>query len=131
MSSLRLWILMLAVTAFGAGIGVGWLAGSRVEQRAGRARAAGPFTGFQHEFERTFQVSPERAKLLAELLECYQREIAEQEQAQLDRSRADLEGQLAKTALTYRRLIRDSVLSPEQRPEYDRLAAGVEWKATN
>lgn len=135
MSNLRLWIVLLACTAFGAGLGVGWFAAGRSGHQSGSALVNGggarPFAGYQAEFERTFRISPERSRLLAELLACYQRDIQALEQAQLDKGRAELEGELARTALTYRRLIRDSVLSPEQRPEYDRLADGVEWKATN
>ncbi|HTF90503.1 MAG TPA: hypothetical protein VK843_18950 [Planctomycetota bacterium] len=131
MSNLKLWILLLAFSAFGAGIGVGWFVSNRIEARAERDRNMGPFEGFQREFARTFKVSDERKRLLGELLANYQREIEAKEQAQLERGRVDLERELQTLGLNYRELIRNSVLPPDQRSEYDRLAAGLDWKMSN
>ena len=131
MANLRLWIVLLAVAAFGAGLGVGWFASSRVQARSDHNQKGGPFEGFQREFVRTFKVSGEREHLLDELLANYQSEIDGLEQAQLERGRGELEKDLEKLALTYRELIRNSVLPPDQRSEYDRLAAGLDWKANN
>ena len=131
MASLRLWIFLLAFSAFGAGLGVGWYASSRLQARAERNRTAGPFDGFESQFVRTFKVSAEREHLLGELLTCYQREIGELEQAQLDSGRGELDTKLEQLALTYRERIRNSVLPPDQRSEFDRLAAGLDWKANN
>jgi len=126
MGSLRLWILLLAVAAFGAGLGVGWFASSRVQP--GAEQSSGPFDGFQREFVRTFKLSPERARLFGELLANYQRDINDLEQAQLEAGRTELERKLETVALTYRERIRNSVLPPDQRAEYDRLSAGIDWK---
>lgn len=131
MTNLRLWIFLLACSAFGAGLGVGWYTSNRVQARLEQNRNAGPFEGFQREFVRTFKVSVERERLLGELLANYQCEIDGLEQAQLERGRADLEKNLEGLALNYRERIRNSVLPPDQRPEYDRLAAGLDWKANN
>src|SRR5689334_11283983 len=102
MSNLRLWILLLACTAFGAGLGVGWFAADRTRVEVGPE--SGPFEGFQREFARTFKISKAREHLLAELLASYQREIDGLEQAQLESGRADLEKQLVKLGLTYQEL---------------------------
>lgn len=131
MTNLRLWILLLALTAFGAGVGLGWAASNRTHAAAERARNPGPFDGFQRQFETVFRPSEERSRLLGELLANYQREIEVLEQAQLESARAALERELEKLALTYRDRIRNSVLPPDQRAEYDRLALGVDWKANN
>jgi hypothetical protein len=79
----------------------------------------------------TFKISPEREHLLRELLAAYQREIDGLEQAQLDSGRVELERNLVKLGLTYQDRIRNSVLPPDQRTEYDRLAFGLDWKANN
>lgn len=131
MQNLRLWILVLACSAFGAGLGVGWYSSGRVHARSERDQASGPFDAFRREFVATFKPSPERARLLAELLAHYQREIDGLEQVQLERGRGELERELEKLALTYRERIRNSVLPVDQRAEYDRLAAGLDWKASN
>jgi hypothetical protein len=126
--NLRLWIVLLALSAFGAGIGVGWFGSSRNQAELEHNRSSGPFEAYRREFVATFKPSPERARLLGELLAHYQREIEVQEQVQLDRGREELERELGKLALTYRERIRNSVLPPDQRGEYDRLAAGMDWK---
>ena len=131
MQNLRFWILLLACSAFGAGLGVGWFAASRVHARETLAADAGPFAGFEAQFARTFKISKERERLLGELLTCYKREIDEKEQDQLEKGRTELDRELEKLSLTYRERIRNSVLLPEQRTEYDRLAAGMDWKANN
>jgi hypothetical protein len=131
MSNLRLWILLLSCTAFGAGLGVGWFASNRIRSNAEVGAESGPFAGFQREFARTFKISKERERLLGELLESYQREMDGLEEAQLENGRADLEKQLIKLGLTYQELIRNSVLPPDQRSEYDRLAFGLDWKSSN
>jgi len=129
MNNLRLWIVLLACSAFGAGLGIGWFASSKIQARD--QRESGPFENFQRRFGRTFKLTAERERLLGELLANYQRDIEGLEKAQLDSGRADLEKQLVKLGLTYQDLIRNSVLPPDQRSEYDRLAFGLEWKATN
>src|SRR5689334_8048075 len=129
MNNLRLWIVLLACSAFGAGRGIGWFAAGKVHARV--ERESGPFEDFQRRFAGTFQLSAERERLLGELLANYQRDIDGLEKAQLETGRADLEKQLVKLGLTYQDLIRNSVLPPDQRSEYDRLAFGTEWKRTN
>jgi len=123
-NSLRLWIAILAATAFGVGLASGVLL-------AGRMRPAtaenGPFEHFQRRFAQTFELSPERDRLLGELLANYKREIESLQQEHLARSMSDLEGDLSELGLTYRERIRNSVLPAERRPEYDRLAAGSDW----
>ena len=129
MENLRLWIAVLACAAFGAGMGVGWYGSTRVQAEQERGRAFGPFDAFRQQFEATFKPSAERQRLLKELLAHYQKEIDALEQEQLDRGRPELERKLEKLALTYQERIRNSVLPPDQRAEYDRLAAAMDWKA--
>lgn len=129
MDNLKLWIAVLALSAFGAGVGVGWYGSNRVQAGLERERASGPFDAFRREFIATFKPSPERARLLGELLAHYQSEIEGLERLQLERGRGERERELEKLALTYRERIRNSVLPPDQRADYDRLAAGMDWKA--
>lgn len=129
MENLRLWIAVLACAAFGAGMGVGWYGSTQVQAEQEQGRASGPFDAYRQQFEASFKPSAERTRLLGELLAHYQKEIEALEREQLDRGRAELGRKLEKLALTYQERIRNSVLPPDQRADYDRLAAGMDWKA--
>src|SRR5690349_9145920 len=109
MTSVRAWIVLLFLAAFGAGFGVGWLASSRTQTAADN----GPFEGFRREFVRTFHVSPERSQLLRDLLANYQHEIDALEREQLEAGRPELEKSLAALAVKYRDRIRNNVLPPD------------------
>jgi hypothetical protein len=123
-NNLRLWIAILALSAFGAGLAAGILVGPRLRPSTAEA---GPFEHYQRRFAERFELSPERERLLAELLANYHREIQSLQEERLARSMSELEPELSELGLTYRERIRNSVLPPDRRPEYDRLAAGSDW----
>lgn len=123
MTSLRLWILVLAVTAFAAGLGAGVLAGeARAARRAPAARLGAPGADYMALLDEAFHLSPERADLCAQLLERYAEEVEEIRQRALSQSIASVEGELARVGLRYRDAIRNHVLPPDQRPRFDELA---------
>ena len=124
MTSLRLWILVLAGTCFAAGLGAGVLMGS--SRAAGRAPAQGsadPSAEYRRLFEATFQLSPRRRELAGELLRRYDEEVEEIRQRALAASIAEVEDELARVGLRYRDAIRNHVLPPQERERFDRLVA--------
>ncbi|HPF13710.1 MAG: hypothetical protein H6829_06575 [Planctomycetes bacterium] len=115
----RVWILVLAGSSFLAGMAV-----SSLWQGGGHSDEA-PYEAFADRFERQFQLSPERSRFLRELL--YFHHIAVQRIEDRHRSALDtsLGQELDAEAQRFRALIRDNVLSPDQRESYDRLLAGT------
>jgi len=123
-TSLRLWILLLAVTCFAAGLGAGVMAGeARAARRAPATRLGAPGADYLALLEESFQLSPERADLCAQLLQRYAEEVEEIRQRALSQSIASVEGELARVGLRYRDAIRDHVLPPAERQRFDELAA--------
>jgi len=123
--SLRLWIGILALACFGAGTGFGFQLSLRMHPRQ---FAGGPFEDYQREFSERFRLSPERTRLLGQLLANYAAEIENLKQARLERSMSAMEGDLQSLGREYHDLIRNHVLPPGQRPDFDQLAA---WSPVN
>jgi len=122
--SLRLWILVLAGTAFAAGLGAGVLVGeARAARQAPPSGPAEPSAVYRRLLEATFELSPRRRELCAELLARYDEEVEEIRQRALSQSIASLQGELARVGLRYRDAIRDHVLPPGERARFDELAA--------
>jgi hypothetical protein len=123
-SSVRLWILLLAGTCFAAGLGAGVLVGeSRAAQGGPRAGPGDHSADYRALFEGTFELSPQRRELVAELLRRYDEEVEEIRQRALARSIAEVEDELARVGLRYRDAIRNHVLPPPERERFDRLVA--------
>jgi hypothetical protein len=118
-NGLRAWIVLLALTAFGAGTGAGVLLSMRLHPRP---VDSGPFEDYQRRFAAEFGLSAERTRLLGELLATYSAAIEALEQRQLARGMSELEDELEELGREYHVLIRDHVLLPDQRPEFDRRA---------
>lgn len=125
MSSPRLWVLILFAVAFLAGGGAGFVLAERAR---GEVATPTPFGEFERAFVQEFELDPERQRLLAGLLDHYNREA----QAVGDRYAADfraskegagMELELQSAGLEYRGLIRDQLLPDDQRPKFDRLMA--------
>ena len=120
MNSPRLWILILVGVAFLAGAGTGFVLAERSRQET---LPTTPFAGFERAFVQEFRLDPERQRLLAGLLDHYNRET----RAIQDRYAAEyhnlMEDELRLAGLEYRGLIRDQLLPEEQRPKFDRLMA--------
>jgi len=119
-NGLRAWIVLLALTAFGAGTGAGVLLSMRLHPRQVES---GPFEDYQRRFTDQFDLSAERSRLLGEVLTAYAAAIEDLEQRQLARGMSDLEDEIEALGREYHTLIRDHVLPPDRRPEFDRLAA--------
>lgn len=121
MNNVRLWIVILAATCFLAGFSAG-LATSRPP--AAPDRSDEPFHDYRTAFVRQFALDAERERLFAELLRNYQRDLDASRERVLAASRSELEPELAELGLQYRRLIRDHVLPPARRAEFDALTSG-------
>jgi uncharacterized membrane-anchored protein YhcB (DUF1043 family) len=123
-NSLRLWAAILAIVAFLAGGGAGWLIA------AGRNRPApsrGPFSDYEQKLVETFRLSDERAALLRAVLASYQKDIAEIKDRHMADVTSGMEAELSEKGRYYRDLIHDKVLPENKRSEFDALAVGIPW----
>lgn len=119
MNSLRLWIGVLALVAFGAGVATGLLASVRLNPRQVRP---GAFADYQALLEQTFDLSPERAQALSQVMGLYARDIESVRERYLAKAGSEMEKELVQVGLRYRDQIRNHVLPSDQRDRFDRLA---------
>ena len=119
MKNLRLWTLLLALVSFGSGLAAGLLVSGRLRPAP---PGGAPFEDYHRRFVTSFELSPERSRLLAELLRNYDRELEEVRQRAVASSLSDMEPDLRRLGLRYRGLIRDHVLPAGRREEFDQLA---------
>ncbi len=122
MNSLRLWIVLLALMCFTAGLASGMMLSSR--------NAPSPRWGLLADYETLlvdrFQLSPERARCLRALLEGYERDIERVVSSQrLNEYIAAHGEEVSSKSQEYERLIREKVLPPSRREEFVRLCATV------
>ncbi len=123
MNGVRLWIGLLALVCFLAGISSGFvLAGAARET----PRSGEPFEEFRTQFAQRFELDAPRIRLFGDLLRNYQREIEDARTAMLRSRQTELDERLGQIAGAYRDHIRNHVLPPERRAEFDRLAD--EWQ---
>ena len=115
---MRLWIGILVLTSFLAGGAGGVLMGLELSPPA---PVPGAFSDFEQMMVEEVELSDERARGLRVVLDQYQRRI-EQIQA---RNAAALEPELAKLGLTFRGVVRDTVLPADRREQFSRMSAGV------
>ncbi len=119
MNDLRVWVGVLALTTFAAGVGVGVL----FTARAYRAEApAGPFAEYEALLGERFELSSERRKLLHSVLDAYRRDLEELRGRGEAESMKAMEPELRERGRYYRNLIQDKVLPETQRAEFERLA---------
>lgn len=124
MTNLRLWAVLLALTAFLAGVATGpWVAAWFVPPV--RAAAPGPFEEYEHALVERFQLAPERRAPLRAILEAYQRDLESIKDRHMADYMSSMEPDLAKLGRAYREEIRDKVLPQGQRAEFDRLAIAL------
>ncbi len=116
MRSERLWVLILAATAFCAGIAGGVLLSLhwRAEREPGR------FQNYEQRMVETFGLDEEHARYLRYILESYDDEI----EALKERSVAALDPELVKQGLRHRELIRTWVVPEHRRQEFDLWVGG-------
>ena len=117
-SDQRLWILILVLTSFLAGGAGGVLLGLELSPPT---PVPGAFSDFEQLMVERFELSGERANGLRVVLDQYQRRI--------DRLKARndiaLEPELAKLGLTFRGVVRDTVLPAGQRDKFSRMSDGL------
>lgn len=116
MNGLRLWITILALVSFLAGVAAGLVAGEY-------SRKAPPdesfFGDFEREFVEHFELDAERQSHLTELLRLHRAEIEEIKHRHTAELTAQMEEEFRTKGLEYRSLIRDHLLPEEQRAEFD------------
>lgn len=122
MTSLRLWIAVLALTCFGAGVGLGLYV-----ERSVRAEHP-PGDDYEALFVREFDLSPERRRLFEELMSHYKREVEEVRQRALADSLDRIEQELGALGRRYRDWVRNRVLPEDQRPRFDALSRAIAWQ---
>lgn len=120
MTSLRLWVAILTLTAFLAGLACGpFLVRRFVEP----VRAAeGPFVEYERQLASTFELAPERVEPLRAILDQYRRDIESIKDRHLADYMSAMEPELAELGRKCREQIRDRVLPEARRAEFDRLA---------
>jgi hypothetical protein len=123
MNQVRLWVVLLCLTCFAAGLSAGTIA-------AGTGPAvqapSGPFDAYRTALVARFRLDPERERLFGELLRNYAQAIEAAEERLLQRSRPELERELAEIGALYQGYIRDFVVPPERRAEF--VALSGQWQ---
>ncbi|MCB9914185.1 MAG: hypothetical protein H6828_03420 [Planctomycetes bacterium] len=110
---------MLALVAFLAGLAAG-LTGAEL------SRSHEAPTGASADLQRyaeAFDLDAERQRLLAGLLDHYNRDLEEIQNRYTAEIRREMEPELRRKGLEYRSLLRDRLLPPEQRARFDSLSA--------
>ncbi len=115
MTSLRSWIVLLAVTSFLAGLAGGlWVAEVR------SPRESGPFASYAIRLERAFHLDRKRTHWLRTALAEYETEI----EALKLRGVGPLEDELVQAGKRCNDRIREHVIPEDRRAEFDRLSGG-------
>jgi hypothetical protein len=117
MRSERFWIVLLALTAFAAGMAAGVLLalGQRPTQDAGA------FPGYEARMIETFDLDTERVRNLRYILQDYQEKI----EALKERNIESLDGELARLGRSHRDLVRTWVVPERHRQQFDLWAGGL------
>jgi len=118
-NDLRVWVVVLALTSFAAGAGVGvWSTASRLAGEPPHST----FADYEQLLAQRFELSPERRKLLTQVLESYEQDIREIQDRRSAELMSSMEPELAERGRYYRSLIQDNVLPERQRAEFAQLA---------
>lgn len=124
MTPTKAWIGVLAGVSFLAGLACGPLVTRWLVPPPPPARVA-PFSEYQRALADRFELSTERRALLSDLLASYERELERIKDAHMADYTSAMEPELSAKGVEYAAYVRDRVLPPERRPEFDRLAAGL------
>lgn len=116
MSSEKLWVVILALVSFLAGLAGGALAAPRVVSLPD----PGPFANFQARLTETFELSEQRRAALRGVMEEYQRRL-EKVEARFVSETAE---ERARLGIECVNTIRKHVLPEEARAEFDLMAEG-------
>ena len=117
LKSERLWVLVLALTAFCAGLAAGVLLCSR------RLPAQGPrpFGAYEERMIEAFDLDPERVRNLRYILNDYQDQIEALKESNI----AALDPKLVKIGRDHRELVRTWVVPEHHRQEFDLWVEGL------
>jgi hypothetical protein len=119
--SLRFWVVLLALTAFLAGVATGpWVSAWVMPQE--RAATIGPFVEYERALCDRFHLAPERRAPLQAILDEYRRDLERIKDRHMADYMSSMEPDLSKLGRAYRELIRDKVLPEGQREEFNQLA---------
>ena len=119
MTSFRLWITILALVSFTVGIGSGLLFARKFARPEPQR---GAFAEYELHLAQTFDLSPERKRLLRVVLSSYEREIEEIKDRHMADTMLAMEPELCVKGRALSGLIRDKVLPENKRSQFDHLA---------
>jgi hypothetical protein len=124
MSGARFWIVLAAVVSFLAGAAAGVLLA-----RSGDREPTSGWAAYAERLADDFDLSPERRGSLRILLDEYATEVANKRRAYESRILNQIEPDLRELAARYDGYIRDFVLPPGQRAEYDQRSQPLDLAA--
>lgn len=117
MNSERLWLVLLVVTVFCAGIAAGLLLSFRLRP----ALPGDPFQAYEQRMSETFDLDEERRENLRWILDDYQEKV----EALKERNLAGLDAELVKIGRDHRELIRTKVVPERHLQEFDLWVGGL------
>ena len=109
----------MAGTSFLAGLAAGLLMAAL---RAEEPGAEGDFSGYRTRLVQQFELDTERAELLGVVLVNYEQDLARVRDQQTAKSMETMEPELLELGSRYWSLIRERVIPPTSRSEFDRFA---------
>ena len=115
----RAWITVLAGTSFLAGLAAGLLLSALKAEEPG---PVGDFGGYRRRLVQQFELGPERAEILGVVLVNYEQDLARVRDQQTARSMESMEPELLELGNRYWSLIRERVIPPNSRSEFDSYA---------
>lgn len=123
MNNPRLWIVVLALVSFLAGLAAGLMGSERTRRGVVDHRGPGDF---ERRFTQVFDLDPEGQKLLAELLAAYNSQVEsielDNETRRAAEAHTQIEQSLLEVGTELRENVRDLLLVTEaQRTRFDRL----------
>ena len=119
MNGARTWITVLTGTSFLAGLATGLLFSAT---QAEESSAEGEFAGYQSRLTEQFELSAERSDLLGVVLASYEQDLVRVQDRQNARSMTVMEPELRDLGRRYWGVIRESVIPPNSRGDFDRFA---------
>jgi len=123
-NNLRLWVGILSLTCFLAGLACApFVSAWILPPNSSRAEAS--FADYEAMLVQTFKLSPERREPLRTILGQYRQDIERIKDSHMADYMSSMEPELREVGLRYREQIRDRVLPEALRPEFDRLASSL------
>lgn len=121
MTNLRLWVALLALTTFLAGLACGPFVSAWILP-PNTARDQGPFPDYEMRLIETFHLGPERRGPLRAFLTEYRDQVERTKDLHMADYMSSMEAELREHGVALRERIRDKVLPESARSEFDRLA---------